>query len=166
MPHTIMRTRTATMMCHNMLHNNNTLYIYLHTVLVLVACTHDSHTRLTHTRLASRACMFCGGGGGVRLAPFRALIYDFRRPDNWHNTIRRAPRTNNRRAHTHTKHAHMMCACLCVCVSCCEAAVRGGRVEIRVRWLLLLQEQRHIAGTHLPTMFVLYKNTNGALCYI
>ena len=57
-----------------------------------------------------------------------------------------------------------MCACLCVCVcvSCCEAAVRGGRVEIRVRWLLLLQEQQHIAGTHLPTMFVLYITTRMA----
>ena len=49
MPHTIMRTRTATMMCHNMLHNNNTLYIYLHTQSWFLLPAHTTHTHDSHT---------------------------------------------------------------------------------------------------------------------
>jgi hypothetical protein len=65
----------------------------------------------------------------------------------------RGPTTGSHTARAHNaRHTTTIMAaacivhvCVCVCVSCCEAAVRGGRVEIRAA-------ATRAAGTHLPTI--------------
>jgi hypothetical protein len=136
----------------------------LYIVLVLVACTlshHHHHHTTRAVRVYVRVCVCIW-------LPFEQC---FRRPDNRpHNDIIDMPRTNNRRTPRHSnapRHALLGAGhgvlCVCIGVSCCEAAVRGGRVEIRAVpppppaccHKGSRQAGMQETGTHLPTMLLL-----------
>jgi hypothetical protein len=140
------------------------LSLSLYIVLVLVACTlshHHHHHTTRAVRVYVRVCVCIW-------LPFEQC---FRRPDNRpHNDIIDMPRTNNRRTPRHSnapRHALLGAGhgvlCVCIGVSCCEAAVRGGRVEIRAVpppppaccHKGSRQAGMQETGTHLPTMVLL-----------
>jgi hypothetical protein len=103
------------------------LSLSLYIVLVLVACTLSHHHHTTRAvRVYVCVCIWL---------PFEQC---FRHPDNRpHNDIIcRGQTTGAHRHHSNAPRHALLGAghgvlCVCIGVSCCEAAVRGGRVEIR-----------------------------------
>jgi hypothetical protein len=108
------------------------LSLSLYIVLVLVACT-LSHHHHHHTTRAVRVYV-C-----VCVCIWLPFEQCFRRPDNRpHNDNNHAE--DKQQAHTAPlkrttprpiRGGAWRVVCVCIGVSCCEAAVRGGRVEIR-----------------------------------
>lgn len=115
----------------------------------------------TTTRLASCVCVCV-----CIWLPFEQC---FRRPDNRpHIYYIDRGAEDKQQAHTatttQTHHDALLgrcCVCVvCIGVSCCEAAVRGGRVEIRAvppppACCHKSSRQACRTGTHLPTMLLL-----------
>src|SRR5690606_42101352 len=102
------------------------LSLYTYSCFLLPA-----HSHTTTTRLAPCACMCVCAFGSLS-----SNASDV--PITGHIMIIIMPRTNNRRTPRHSntpRHALLGAGhgvlCVCIGVSCCEAAVRGGRVEIR-----------------------------------
>jgi hypothetical protein len=135
------------------------LSLSLYIVLVLVACTLSHHHHTTRAvRVYVCVCIWL---------PFEQC---FRHPDNRpHNDIIcRGQTTGAHRHHSNAPRHALLGAghgvlCVCIGVSCCEAAVRGGRVEIRAvppPPPACCHKGSRQAGmqetdTHLPTMLLL-----------